>query len=225
MNGQNIKPMQEWKVNITRLRNLQGSVQNQLYSWSHAIKKFRDYDAYGKFVFKNCRKEKLGENLIKNGNFIVFNPRGIPGNWQFYSRKKGANKHSVSKENLYFRNGGTSVKISNAVSTIYVYQKLSLKPGRTYQLSFYIKADKLMPHPELPSAYYGAYVNIVGKKINKFFPVKWYRDASFPWLKQTFIFKYEGTDANSNALCRLTLAKTCGSVWFDDVKVREVLKP
>lgn len=124
----------------------------------------------------------------------------------------------------FFRAGGRSLKIEDAEKSIYAMQLLpGLKPDTTYLLTFFVKAENVVPISSNKRAA-GACVNIWTSK-NEWFPENWYK-GTMPWTKQGFVFK---TDENVNkkhkSYLRLRLDGATGAVWFDDVRVREIDNP
>ena len=93
-----------------------------------------------------------------------------------------------------------------------------LKPNTKYLLTYYIRTEDLNPQGGKSS---GAVVNVNDGK-NLWFPQNWFL-GSMPWSKQGFEFT-TGADTNKNhhAYIRLYIIGATGTVWFDDILLREL---
>ena len=222
LTGKPIKSGTSFVANFCRSRNLKNvkRQENQLYTWSPYVT--HNFHQIGKFgSIKFVKKKGISNQLLLNGDFSKLNKNGTLLGW--YLPKGDARKH-VSLDTGYFRTGGRSLKLENAKKSICAMQLLpNLKPNKTYLLTFFVKTENIVPQTAGKGAG-GACINLWTSK-NEWFPKNWYR-GSIPWTKQGFIIK---TDSQVNkkhkSYIRLRLDKANGSVWFDDVRLREMILP
>jgi hypothetical protein len=209
-------------ANFTRSRNLSGvkREENQYYTWSPFLKQgFHDISCFGTVKFVNIKKN-AEDSLIRNGDFSKLNKNGYPVDWTMSNNSEEKTRISIDRK--IFRIGGCSLKISdvplNKKASVYQYLP-GLKANRKYLLTFFMKTEKA--NPVAAEKFSGAVVNVWTDK-NEWFPKNWQR-GSMPWRKQGFIIK---TGANINnkkkSYIRLWLFSSGGTVWFDDVRLREL---
>jgi hypothetical protein len=87
-------------------------------------------------------------------------------------------------------------------------------------LTFFLKTDNVVP---LGATVSGICVNIWDDS-NRWFPVNFYT-GSMPWTKQGFRFKSSPeTNKKTKSYLRLRIMNASGTVWFDDVRLREISK-
>jgi hypothetical protein len=149
------------------------------------------------------------------------NKNGIPAGWYF--PRNPDQKKLVSIDRGVFRTGGCSLKIDGGTggAKLCVAQVLpDMKPNAKYLLTFFAKTENVVPTDQGQHGG-GAVVTFLANR-NQWYPKNWYR-GTMPWRKQGFIIE---TDANVNArkpiYLRLRLMQATGTVWFDDVQVREM---
>lgn len=208
-------------ANFNRSRNLKGvkRKENQFYSWSPYLKKsFHDIDWFGQIKLINSEQKKSKKSLIKNSDFTKWRRQDRLVGWHF-PRPPELRKH-IAIDNQIFRTGGACLKISNNSSpkNLFIAQYLpELQANTKYLLTFFIKAKDIKPFGK----YSGAAVNIFSSK-NEWFPKNRYK-GTMPWNKQGFVFK---TDSDVNikkkSYIRLRLINATGTIWFDDVRIREI---
>lgn len=203
-------------VNFTRSRNLKNvsKEENQYYTWSPFLKVgFHDLERFGTLQFSQKKTED--GSIIKNGNFNELKKDGTPSDWSLPKDADARKKITIDKS--VFIDGGQSLKIaSDANDDLFVTQYLpDLKANTKYSLTFFIKTENIES-----SEKGGAFVNIWTDK-NECFPTSYYQ-GSIPWGKQGFEFT-TGADVNGKvrSYIRLRIRNASGSVWFDDVRLRE----
>lgn len=83
-----------------------------------------------------------GDNLAKNGNFEKLNSNGLPKKWEFKAYYEDGAITSYCVENDSQR--GNVVKITNnQENDARFYQSVSVKPGKTYKISCYVKTENV----------------------------------------------------------------------------------
>lgn len=203
-------------ANFNRNRVLnQGKDYITLYTWSPFLRHgFHDLQHFGTLLFG---KPVDNSSIIENGDFTVA-PRGkMFGKWYGTGEKSG---QICQLDKSTFMKGGQSLKLGNeqGKQRVFVTQFMpKMKPDTKYLLTFYVKTKDI----EQKGRYGGAVVNVWTDK-NHWFPKSWYL-GTMPWAKQGFEFK-SGPETNKkrSAYIRLYIMGATGSVWFDDVRLREV---
>ncbi len=115
--------------------------------------------------------------------------------------------------------GGASLRITlrepgSLCATQFLPQ---LKPGTRYLLTYFVKAADVKPTLEGG----GACVNIWSDQ-NLWFPGNHYQ-GDVPWTKQGFAFTAgPRTNADVKSYIRVRLMNASGTVWFDDLRLREL---
>ncbi len=215
-------------ANFNRNRVLSGAKDYlKLYTWSPFLRTgFHDLQNFGSIVFGEVKDG----SIINNGDFTT-KPRGRTlGKWLGPQKKNMKPGQTWGLDNSVFRVGGQSIKLSDSkgLTKIGLTQMLpQLKPDTKYLLTFFVKTQDIVPAGKSG----GAVVNIWDDK-NCWYPKNWYK-GTMPWSKQGFEFT-TGPDTNgisrsgprkgrkNTSYIRLFLIKSTGTVWFDDVKLREV---
>jgi len=205
-------------VNFNRNRVLDsGSDYVNLYTWSpFLIHGFHDLQNFGSVLFG----EVEDISLLDNGDFSAVPRNHQLGKWHAPRADTIEPGQAWSLDKSTFIKGGQSLKLVNeqGAQRICVTQYLpQLKPDTKYLLTFFIKTEDLKPQGRNG----GAVVNIWDEK-NRWFPDNWFID-SMPWAKQGFEFT-TGPDTNKKhpSYLRLFILKASGTVWFDDVRLREL---
>ncbi len=199
----------------------------KLFTWSPFLRNgFHDLQNFGSIVFGEIKDN----SIINNGDFSV-KPRGrFLGKWGGPQKKYMKPGQSWRLDKTTFRLGGQSITLSDTKgeAKISLTQMLPvLKPNTKYLLTFFVKTKDIVPTGKNG----GAVVNIWDDK-NRWFPKNWYR-GTMPWSKQGFELT-TGPDTNSlsrsgpskgrthRSYIRLFMIKCTGTVWFDDVRLREI---
>lgn len=125
----------------------------------------------------------------------------------------------VAADDAVFVEGGGSLRITlRDPDSLCAMQHLpKLKPGATYLLTFFVKTAGVAPSAKGG----GACVNIWCDH-NQWFPKSHY-SGDVPWTKQGYVFT-AGPESNTTAksYLRVRLMNASGSVWFDDLRIREI---
>jgi hypothetical protein len=216
---ENIDP-KGFPVNFNRSRILSANEQDyaSLYTWSPFIKGFHQIENFGSVRFT---KEDDG-NIIENSNFTEPPKDRFFGGW-FAQKKediKAGGSWAIVSDT--FTKGGKSLMLrSMEKGNVCITQYLpGIKPDTEYMLTFFLKTDNVVP---LGATVSGICVNIWDDS-NRWFPVNFYT-GSMPWTKQGFRFKSSPeTNKKTKSYLRLRIMNASGTVWFDDVRLREISK-
>jgi len=207
-------------VNFNRNRVLdKGKDYVALYTWSPFLKYgFHGFHDFGSIVFGKVKDT----SILDNGDFTAAPRAYMLGKWYGLRKKDAKPGQLCSLDKSTFIKGGQSLKLINspAGKEVGVTQHLpQLKANTKYLLTFYIKIKSMKSRG---SSYSGAVVNIWGEK-NRWFPKKnWFLDP-MPWNKQGFEFTTgPATNKKHRSYIRLVIMNATGTVWFDDVRLREV---
>ena len=228
INPEGIEAGAEMIANFNRSRYVRNGKpeENQLYTWSPFVNKttgFHRLDRFGRLRF--VREKTKNVSLIKNGSFedVRLNPGlvGLPADWYFSQDEKERKAFTLDED--FCRDGIRSLKIESdePVKTSASQWFSGMKPATRYIVTFYVKTKDVLAAK--PGG--GAYVNIWhGKWQNLFFPQSGYLDT-LPWSKQGFAFttgqEIGDQSKGSKPYIRVHLLGASGTVWFDDVRVRE----
>ncbi len=206
-------------ANFNRNRILdKGKGYVTLYTWSPFLKYgFHDLLNFGSIVFKKNKDE----SILKNGDFSVPRKGRTFGAWTGLQKKQLKPGQSVNLDKSTFVKGRQSLKLVNTKDNkrVLVTQFIQeLKPDTKYLLTFYIKTDNLKAQGGRRG---GAVVNIYDDK-NRWFPKNWFL-GNMPWNKQGFEFTTgHMTNKKRRSYIRLYITGAAGSVWFDDLRLREI---
>ena len=206
-------------ANFNRNRLLsKGKGYVNLYTWSPFLKHgFHDLQNFGNIVFG----KEGNTSVLDNGDFTATPRKWMLGKW-YGPRKKNIKPGQVCElDKSTFIKGGQSLKLVNSAQAkrICVTQYLpQLKPNTKYLLTFYIKTKDLKSQG---GRHAGAVVNLWDEK-NRWYPQNWFI-GSMPWSKQGFEF-ITGPETNKKvkSYIRLFIIGATGTVWFDDVRLREI---
>lgn len=128
----------------------------------------------------------------------------------------------ISVDGEECRHGKNSLRLESknpSTERILAHQNISaLKPSTEYTISYFVKYDNLTT-----SSNGGGIMNVFGCPGNRFFPTQWYR-GSAPWTKESFTFKTGPTPSEVNYV-RVGFINATGTIWFDDVRLREKAAP
>lgn len=160
-------------------------------------------------------RAELGPNLLKNGGF----EEGV----KYWSFPKGASQIVEDKA----RSGKASFHYVNTRPDQYnlFRQKINLEGGKQYLLSAWVMGENIKGSGTYAAeSGAGVYVEFTGpagfmggryaKRVN----------GTFGW-KQISTIVGVPTDATSMVLGIYLDKKTTGSVWYDDVEIREISEP
>lgn len=209
----NVNP-DSFPANFCRNRILTGkSGHIENYTWNRLLKTgFHEVENFGVIVFGEAPADN---SLIRNGDFS----RQDLAEWGVPKAPDGA---SITLDKSTYISDGQSLKISNEKSENrlgpVVQYNLPLKSGIKYHISYYIKTEKVTPL--VRTGYSGAVVNIWDGG-NHWFPINFYQ-GTMPWTKQGFFFTSNADAAKSKSFIYLWLKDAEGTVWFDNITLREV---
>jgi hypothetical protein len=185
----------------------------QHFTWSPFLQQgFHEIERFGSLTFA-ARPET---NLIHNGDFTSPAKGTAFGGWWVHEGDRGEGAWAIVS-NCYVK-GGQALRLSGCrTNAIAVKQALpDLKPDTEYLLTFYIRAEDLKPS----RAAGGAKISIWDQE-NRYFPANPYT-GTMPWAKQGFAFRTSaGVNARQKSYVSLILRDADGTVWFDDVRLRE----
>lgn len=152
-----------------------------------------------------------GDNLAKNGDFEKLDSNGLPKNWEFtaYYDDGKASNYSVDQD----AERGNVVKITNNTENDARFiQKISVKGGKTYKFSCYVKTENVAG---------GAGANIGFENVTE--KSKGITGTS-GWTYIEIIGKTDDKQKEISVGVRLGGfgATSTGTAWFDDFRVEEV---
>jgi hypothetical protein len=203
-------------ANFGRSRVISSTLPS-FFSWSPVKDSFHEIHNYGVIKFNNADED----NLVKNGDFLEPVKDLAFGAWHILQNKTegDASWEIVSDESVTDCN---SLRISSSEGgKLVIEQQLpKLKSDTEYLLTFFVKTENIVP---LKAKQSGAYANIWEHETRHVFPVNYYI-GTIPWTKQGFRFKTGSGEEKSKRACyvRLGINEAKGTVWFDDIKLREV---
>jgi hypothetical protein len=124
-----------------------------------------------------------------------------------------------------FMTAGNAIRLNCADKSTYCYQRLSkLKPNTEYQVSFFVRLDKIK---KLAASWSGFYVRFDqgNGKVQYFpaYPVQ--MDGSCPWTGFKFNVRTSPDfNRNKKAYINFALRKAEGTAWIDRISIKEVSK-
>ena len=171
-------------------------------------------------------KNTTGPNLAPNPDFEDGEPGKLPASWQWQMRPNDSDakldteiKHS-GKQSLLLQGRGTVKDSSGQTLTLnFVSSEITLKPGHTYQLSAYVRADQPTAGSIQPQAY-----------TSKFFWAKgtgFTADKEWKKIETSFKFPAKGDsdwhDGMESVRIRIDVTQGTGVFWVDDVELKEAV--
>ena len=192
-----------------------------LYSWSPFVENnFHEVRNFGTLLF-NAPAEQ--GNLLRDGDF--HNVRRTPrkaGVWSITREDAAAGKIELDKTS--FIRGGQSLKFSGLKKKSErtgAVQTLKLKPHTNYLLSFYARTEKVLPFDGQPGRGAAVILRFDGK--NHILPRGWIVGTN-PWTQYVYEFKTGDLKDRRTPYIFLRLSWASGSVWYDDIKIKEIKK-
>ena len=171
--------------------------------------------------------EVQGGNIIKNGNFIQEDSKGNPLNWSYHPVKRKKSVRIVL-DNTNSKSVGQSICITNPDEKCYTrIEQLNVpcKPHTKYVASFWCKGQNIATSLRGGARMFIGPDGKLNRPIASFGPglEQFKRSVPNPW---TFGWtKYESPVFNSGKSTALGvtlfLHKASGTVWFDNVEIRE----
>ncbi|MEK6795380.1 MAG: DUF4838 domain-containing protein [Spirochaetota bacterium] len=206
-------------INFNRSRVMKTTAKNQLQSWSpFLVQGFHDPERFGSLTLLKSRSDIVNDNILTNGSFED-TPDGAAKDWAMA-------KGFASIETGTFRHGKQCAKLSSTelitgTTRAVFYQYIPpLKPKTEYMISYYVKYENIELNPAASDS--GGYMNVFGCPGNRFYPSKWYSGSS-PWIKESHTFKTGDKPSDVNYV-RIGFHNAKGTIWFDDVRLREIRK-
>lgn len=193
-------------ADFTRLRSLKA--QNTYYNWIKLPPR-NMVEQFGIVHFKAPENR----NLLKDQDF-----QGKLGSAKRFIGPWAAHK-VIYRDTQVFRFGGSSCRMETPGCHIVSQSLPPLKPNTKYQLSYFIKLEKLT-HP-------GLYVRVFEGNGRVHTLPKVFPKGTAPWHKLTFTFKSgenlppKGKKAN---VLFVLFKRTTGKVWIDRVELIELSK-
>ncbi|MBX7259280.1 MAG: hypothetical protein K1Y02_23160 [Candidatus Hydrogenedentes bacterium] len=158
--------------------------------------------------------EVVGDNLAANPGFEDADANGAPTGW-------GAASDVYTRDTATFHSGGASLKYVNDNADRYLLcsRGIPLKPGKMYELSFWVKTQGVDGDDS------GATVCLEwhgknGKYLGGFYPDG--RKGDTDWTQVTAISPRISEDATGISINCYLRKDMKGTAWWDDISVREV---
>ena len=223
-----------WVANFCRNRNISGGskADNQLHTWSPFLKRgFHDLHAFGRLRFV-AADAALPDPLLLDGRLEAPLKGRMVGVW--YWPQDATQRAAFALDRDVFREGVQSQRIqwTDAANPqpLQLTQYLPrLAPGKHYLLTFWVRAEGVEPCQGLTGhnvSHWGGYANInfgspKQQDNNQFMPRGALR-GSFGWTQVGFpVHAPAAFDPGAKPYIRLSLVNATGTVWFDDVRLRE----
>lgn len=224
-----------WVANLCRSRNITqaGKDENQLYTWSPFVRRsFHDPANFGQIRFVSAEAAPASR-LPDAGGFEEELKGRMVGQW--YLPQQEGERACFSFPTEYAREGRRSACISNRDTAkpqaLHLTQYLpALQPGKRYLLTFWVRAENVQPVPGLTGhmvSHWGGFANVNFGSVkqegnNLFVPTGGYRE-SFDWTKAGFELRAPAVfDPDAKPYIRMSLTNATGTVWYDDVRLREI---
>ena len=211
---------EKFAANVSRHRAIRSKAKVPYYKWSPYAKNFHDVANFGVLRFKAPGDEG---NLVTNGDFTAPQKGRAFGQW--YTGNDEIQRGIVTLDKEQFVKGGQSIKIKSDGKKIYwvTHYMPSLKPDREYEATWFVRTENLKPTGKGYQGRGGAsFVYSACKQT--FFPHNHYQN-SMPWTPQRLTFRSTpdtNKDGKHRAYLRLGVVNATGTIWFDDIKVREL---
>lgn len=210
-------------ANLARHRAIRSKAKVPYYKWSPYAKNFHDVANYGVLRFAKPGNEG---NLVNNSDFTAPQRGRAFGKW--YTGDEEFKNKIVTLDKTQFRTGGQSLKINADGKKIYwVTQYMpQLKPDTWYEATWFVRTENIRPNGKGYQGRGGASFVFAGYK-PQFTPHNHYQNT-MPWTPQKYVFKTSSDvnkDGKRQAYLRLGMVNGVGTIWFDDIKVREIPAP
>lgn len=198
------------------IRNQNRSDFKARYSWSPFIgRNNHDLLKFGTLDFSGA----ISRNLLRDGTFSEPQKhRNVFGPWITGWRiPAGCN---VSHDTSTFISGSRSLRMSSSgdarVKWFSIGNKIQLKPGMRYRLSYFVKLENVKGRGRES----GVCVNLGGLDRNRWFPsVK--LTGTTPWIRQSFEFTTK-KDEKTIFYVKPFLLSCSGTANFDDISLEKV---
>ena len=233
--GRELKAGDSWIANFCRNRNVSGGskADNQLHTWSPFLKRgFHDLQAFGRLRFL-AADVTPPVPLVLNGDLEAPLKGRMVGAWYWAQDSKQRAGYALDRE--LFREGVQSQRIrwedAKSAQALHLTQYLPrLKPGGRYLLTFWVRAEGIDACEGLTgykTSHWGGHANVSfgsakQQNNNQFVPKGGFR-GTFKWTKAGFrINAPKVFDPGARPYIRMSLNNAVGTIWFDDVRLREV---
>ncbi|MBN8217367.1 MAG: DUF4838 domain-containing protein [Spirochaetes bacterium] len=212
----------ELVANFCRSRILKDHRGDQLQTLTpFLVNGFHEWERFGRLQLVKDREAIPSDgSLLKNGSFEEGEEEGA-SEWTLPA-KVGAVVANT------FRHGSRCLRLSAPDffegKSVFASQSLgTLKPNTRYLISYFVRTDKLEPKPG--AQYGGGFVNLWGAPGNVWFPPNAYEPArsysgTRPWAKESYVFKTG--EKPTPATVRIGLHPAKGTMWIDDLRLREL---
>ena len=200
-------------ADFSRHRVMNGvKVNTPYYCWSPFARSFGDVSRFGKLLFKPDE----AKNLFINPDFSPARvKRGI---WNLGKQS--------SMDRRYFLTEGCSIRLhcGDAVSSDLVQYFRGVKADTDYEISFFLRMEKVKKKEAKWSGFYIRFDNSNGTSIN-FPPAPVQMDGSCPWTGFSFkVHTPKDFNAKKKAYINFILRKAEGEAWIDHVSCVEIPK-
>ncbi|MBT3375431.1 MAG: DUF4838 domain-containing protein [Lentisphaerae bacterium] len=223
-----------WVANFCRNRNISGGskADNQLHTWSPFLKRgFHDLLSFGRLRFV-AGGEEVEPPLVLNGRLEAPLKGRMVGAW--YWPQDAVQRAGFALDRERFREGVQSQRIHwddpESQQSLHLTQYLPrLQPGKRYLLTFWVRSEDVEACEGLTGYkvnHWGGYANICFGSVkqagnNQFVPKGGFR-GTFGWTQMGFPIRApDAFDPNAKPYIRLSLANATGTVWYDDIRLRE----
>jgi len=223
-----------WIANFCRNRNISGGTKtdNQLHTWSPFLKRgFHDLLNFGTLKFL-ARDASSPPPMVLNGRLEAPLKGRMVGAWYWPRDERQRAGFALDRET--FREGVQSQRIHwddpASPQALHITQYLPrLQPGRHYLLTFWVRAQDVEACQGLTGYrinHWGGYANVCFGSAkqhnnNQFVPKGGFR-GTFDWTKTGFVIHAPSAfDAKARPYIRLSLTNATGTVWYDDIRIRE----
>jgi hypothetical protein len=154
-------------------------------------------------------------NLLKNSDFKNVNYRFQ--DWGVIDWSNG--KSIFAADKAVKHSGNQSARITSEGKTLWLTQEVTLKPNTDYLLTVWVKGDKIESDKEgaMAMVWQGTGWD---KCLASFGPLK----GTFDWTNKDAMGRDSITFRTGNEtkyMIKLTLYNSKGTVWFDDIAIRE----
>jgi hypothetical protein len=228
-----LHPGDTWIANFCRNRNITGGskTDNQLHTWSPFLKHgFHDLLNFGRLRF--VADDEQPKPLVRNGRLEAPLKGRMVGAW--YWPQDQAQRAAFALDREAFREGVQSQRITWSApqdpQSLHLTQYLPrLQPGKHYLLTCWVRAEEIKPCTGLTGHnvnHWGGYANVCFASAkqpnnNQFMPKGGLR-GTFDWTQIGFpIHAPDAFDPGAKPYIRLSLTNATGTIWYDDVRLRE----
>ena len=210
--------------NVARYRVVSEKIKQPYYTFSPYIGGFHDIENFGSLCFE---PEKLNPNLVINGDFTMERKKGNNfGGWHMEDGVPKPEDRIYFMDTRCFRTGGQALRIESRDAKPHGITHFfkDLKPATRYHLTFSVRMENVRLTGK--NKWGGFVVNYgTGDGVNRWYPEPWFL-GTVPWSNQGLFFTTpKEADKKRTAAIRFVIQNAEGTVWLDDIQLREVEKP